>query len=253
MENSLMSKTRGSRRALLAMLVAALMVAGCMPVDHGGGRETRSSTVRTDEPSRDTTAAARSSVVKVRGVAPKCGAQRDRTGFVVAPHRVMTVAHGVAGAESVSVELGGTEHKAQVMSFDPSANVAILDVAELDATPLTFAESPAANGADARLLVDRDGSVAAAPVQIRETIELEGPDIYRSAIARREVYTFSGTVKSGDAGSPLIGLDGRVLGMAFGASIDDDDFGFALTAKEIASHIETAARDRPVGTGRCVS
>ena len=50
-------------------------------------------------------AATRPSVLKIRGVATSCQKVLEGSGFVVAPNRVMSNAHVVAGSESVTVEV----------------------------------------------------------------------------------------------------------------------------------------------------
>src|SRR5207248_5846571 len=49
---------------------------------------------------------AHTSVVKVRGRAPSCSRALEGTGFVVAPHRVLTNAHVVAGTDRTAIEIG---------------------------------------------------------------------------------------------------------------------------------------------------
>ena len=51
------------------------------------------------------------------------------------------------------------------------------------------------------------------------------------------------------SGGPLINLGGEVLGLAFGAAIDDSDTGFVLTAREIASQLADLSNTVPVATG----
>ena len=53
----------------------------------------------------------------------------------------------------------------------------------------------------------------------------------------REVYTIRGTVRQGNSGGPLIDKDGKVLGVVFGAAVDDADTGFVLTANEVAKQM----------------
>ena len=48
------------------------------------------------------------------------------------------------------------------------------------------------------------GPFVANPARIREVIELNGPDIYRTTTVTREVYTIRGEVGQGDSGGPLI-------------------------------------------------
>jgi S1-C subfamily serine protease len=248
------------------LLVAATAIAGCGIVDRA--RDVVTSALHTSAPvpivpvdapdanlvNSPTVAAAKSSVVKIHGVAPGCQKVLEGSGFVVAPNRVMTAAHVVAGTDSVSVEVDGNTYIAQVVSYDPDANVSLLDVPDLTARPLTFAESPATSGADAVMMgYPVGGPFGATPARVREVIELTRPDIYRTTTVTREVYVTRGTVKQGASGGPLIDLDGRVLGVVFGAAVNDTDTGFALTADEVAPQMAKAGNTVPVATGRCVS
>ena len=130
--------------------------------------------------------------------------------------------------------------------------------------------APAKTGTDALVLgYPGGGDFVATPARIREIIELNGPDIYRTTTVTREVYTIRGTVRQGDSGGPLIDLDGQVLGVVFGAAVDDADTGFVLTANEVrpsdgegrrhptgahrpVHHVEPAARTRGRGTASAV-
>ncbi|MBV9350950.1 MAG: trypsin-like serine protease, partial [Mycobacterium sp.] len=66
-------------------------------------------------------------------------------------------------------------------------------------------------------------------------------------------YTVRATVEQGNSGGPLVDLNGRVLGVVFGAAVDDNDTGFVLTAKEVSSQLAKIGDTQPVGTGVCVS
>ena len=98
------------------------------------------------------------------------------------------------------------------------------------------------------------GQFVANPARIREVIELSGPDIYRTTTVTREVYVISGKVGQGDSGGPLIDLNSQVLGISFGAAVDDPDTGFVLTAKQVyAQMLSVDADSPPVATGACVT
>jgi S1-C subfamily serine protease len=62
-----------------------------------------------------------------------------------------------------------------------------------------------------------------------------------------------GTVRQGDSGGPLIDLNGHVLGVVFGAAVDDPETGFVLTAAEVARQMERVGNTVPVATGPCIS
>src|SRR6185503_8854319 len=118
-------------------------------------------------------AATRPSVVKIRGVAPSCQKVLEGSGFVVAPNRVMSNAHVVAGSDSVTVEADGQTYDAGVVSYDPQEDISILDVPDLPAAPLTFDDAPAATGTDGIVMgYPGGGDFAATPARVRETIEL---------------------------------------------------------------------------------
>ncbi|MUL84178.1 MULTISPECIES: acid resistance serine protease MarP [unclassified Mycolicibacterium] len=196
----------------------------------------------------------RASVVKIRGVAPSCQKVLEGSGFVVAPNRVMSNAHVVAGADSVTVEVDGKTYDAGVVSYDPNADISILDVPNLPVTPLQFAEQPAPKGTDAVVMgYPGGGDFLATPARIREIIELNGPDIYRSTTVTREVYTVRGTVRQGNSGGPMINRAGKVLGVVFGAAVDDADTGFVLTAKEVERQLAQIGNTQRVTTGTCIS
>ncbi|AWT56996.1 acid resistance serine protease MarP [Mycolicibacterium smegmatis] len=199
-------------------------------------------------------AATRPSVVKIRGVAPSCQKVLEGSGFVVAPSRVMSNAHVVAGADSVTVEVDGETYDAHVVSYDPDADISILDVPNLPSAPLAFAADPAPQGTDAVVMgYPGGGDFLATPARVREIIELNGPDIYRTTTVTREVYTVRGTVRQGNSGGPMINRAGKVLGVVFGAAVDDVDTGFVLTAKEVERQLAKIGNTERVATGTCIN
>ena len=58
----------------------------------------------------------------------------------------MSNAHVVAGSDSVTVEVDGQNYDASVVSYDPNADISILDVPDLPSAPLAFAMQPARDG-----------------------------------------------------------------------------------------------------------
>ncbi len=97
------------------------------------------------------------------------------------------------------------------------------------------------------------GDFQATPARVRETIELKGPDIYKSKTVDRDVYTIRGTVRQGNSGGPMIDRQGQVLGVVFGAAVDDAETGFVLTMKEVRRQLGKLGNTQPVGTGVCVT
>ena len=137
---------------------------------------------------------------------------------------VITNAHVVAGSNSVTVQVDDKSYDAKVVSYDPEADISILDAPDLPAAPLKFDMQEAATGTGAVVMgYPGGGEFAATPARIREVIKLNGPDIYHSTTVTREVYTIRGNVRQGNSGGPLIDGSGKVLGVVFGAAVDDAD------------------------------
>jgi S1-C subfamily serine protease len=200
------------------------------------------------------------SVVKVRGRAPSCQRQLEGTGFVVGPQRVMTNAHVVAGTTQTTVEVparGGRTRtlNASVVSYDPEVDVAVLSVPDLTAEPLQFAAQAARAGDDAIVLgYPLDGPYTATAAKVRDRIQLRGPDIYDAGTVTRDVYTVRAVVRSGNSGGPMIAPDGQVLGVVFGAALDDSETGFVLTAAQVAAALDAApGLSRRADTGSCAA
>ncbi len=193
------------------------------------------------------------SVVKIVGDAPSCSRRIEGSGFVFAPHHVMTNAHVVAGTRSVMVEQNGHRVGATVVTYDSQRDLAVLYVPDLSAPVLPFVPDPAANGVNSIVLgYPLDGPYTASPARVRDHREIRGPNIYNSGTVIRQVYTIRSQVRSGNSGGPLVSSDGKVYGVIFAAAADDPQTGFALTAKEAAPVVDEGANARSgVGTGSC--
>ncbi|HJC27920.1 MAG TPA: MarP family serine protease [Candidatus Dietzia intestinipullorum] len=194
------------------------------------------------------------SVLKIIGRAESCSRALEGTGFVAAPELVMTNAHVVAGTGSVTVTVGGEEVDAEVVTYDPGVDIAVLRVPGLEAPALPFADERARTGDDAIVVgYPGNGPYRPDPARIRERVTLRGPDIYREATVEREVYILRGTVREGNSGGPLITPDGRVTGVVFGAAMDAPDTGYALTVEQVMPQLQAAVDSYgPVSTGSCV-
>ena len=198
--------------------------------------------------------AASESVALVVGRAAACGHILEGTAFVVAPERVMTNAHVVAGVQAPSVGMPGEPPlEAQVVYFDPWVDVAVLAVPGLTRPPLQF-RSDATAGADAVVVgFPNSGPLTGEPARVRSTQVLVGRDIYGEDRVEREVLSLRGDVEPGNSGGPLLADDGRVYGVIFAASLTDPDTGYALSPAAVAPALAAAATSNPVDTGPCLS
>jgi S1-C subfamily serine protease len=194
------------------------------------------------------------SVFKIYGQAPECGRSIEGSGFVYAPHRILTNAHVVAGTKQVSVQVNAhSDIPATVVLFDPSRDVAVLDVPDLSARTLKFSATDAKTGDPALVLgYPENGPFTVRSARVRSKTKVGGTDIYGRNSVRRDIYSVRAIVRSGNSGGPLLADDGTVLGMVFATAIDSPDTGFALADDEVAAD---AARgrtlDTTVATGAC--
>ncbi|MET7715285.1 MarP family serine protease [Streptomyces sp. NPDC005407] len=185
-------------------------------------------------------ARAQRSIVKVVGTAQSCGKVLEGTGFVFSDRRVMTNAHVVGGVDEPTVQIGGEGrlYDAKVVLYDWQRDIAVLDVPDLRARPLQFADSDARSGNSAIVAgFPENGSYDVRSARVRGRINANGPDIYRRGTVQRDVYSLFTTVRQGNSGGPLLTPDGRVYGVIFARSLDDPDTGYALTVDEIRDDI----------------
>jgi S1-C subfamily serine protease len=217
--------------------------------------------VEVDEPDPGTgrtaeVRAALDGVVKVVGRADACNAQLEGSGVVVAEGRVLTNAHVVAGTSRVVVQgAGGDPVVASVVFLDPDTDVAVLDVAELPAAPLAFAEEPPVLGDEAVIAgYPNGGGLDTSSARVRSTSRLLGLDIYGQEEVLRTVIAVRGDVQPGNSGGPLLDPQGQVLGLIFASSLTDLETGYALTPAELDEARAVASSDAvtPVPTGSCV-
>ena len=183
---------------------------------------------------------AQNSIVKVMGTAQSCGKVLEGTGFVFGNRRVMTNAHVVGGVDEPTVQIGGEGRKydATVVLYDWERDIAVLDVPNLNAPALQFTSTDATSGDDAIVAgFPQNGSYNVQPARVRGRITANGPDIYHRGTVRRDVYSLYATVRQGNSGGPLLTPDGRVYGVVFAKSLDNDDTGYALTADEVREDI----------------
>ncbi|MDO4685091.1 MAG: MarP family serine protease [Corynebacterium sp.] len=197
----------------------------------------------------------RPSVIHVMSDATQCSRRLMGSGFVAADDYVITNAHVVAGADTVRLDTVIGVRTAEVVFFDPAEDIAVLHSPDLGLKPLNWSAKPADTGQDSIVMgFPESGPFEAAPARVREEITVNGPDIYASGMTQRQAYTVRGSIRQGNSGGPMVDLQGDVLGVVFGAAIDDTDTGYVLTATEVQNKIGPIQNLlSPVDTQSCVA
>ena len=194
--------------------------------------------------------AARSSVVLVAG--PACDRILQGTGFVVEDDLVLTNAHVIAGS-SPRVEWEGQVFDAVPVLFNDNLDAAVLRVEGLDAAPLDLLAEEVARGTGGAVVGYPHGRYTELRAAVRRVLDAVGRDIYSEDEAHRRIYELQTTVKPGNSGGPFVLPGGKVAGLIFGASVTNEDLGYAITSPRLIPLVDRAeARTDEVGTGRCV-
>lgn len=195
-------------------------------------------------------------IVKVTGVAEDCSRGQEGTGFVVAPQRVVTNAHVVAGVSQPLVQVTGQGERleGEVVLFDAARDLAVIEVPSLDAAPLPLGTDLGAGDPAAVAGFPLDGPYQSSPARVRQVLDARGEDIYGRPGVVREVYSLFANVEPGNSGGPLLDPSGAVVGVIFAKSLDDENTGYALTLAESAPVLQAAASaSDPVPVGPCAS
>jgi S1-C subfamily serine protease len=177
-----------------------------------------------------------------------CGAVDGRgSGLVVAPGRVLTAAHVVAGSNHVQVTTSSGTTTAVVTMFDPFNDVAVLAI-----NPL-FAPAIPIGTADANdrgvVVVYRDGKPVNVPVRIVDDVTIRSEDIYLDTIHDRPGYELEAVIVPGDSGGVVV-VDHRAVAVVWARSRRSDTRAWSVDALVAADRLVSSD---PVDTGECTN
>ena len=219
---------------------------------------TTPSELPTDAQVQAAVAIAKPSTVRITGLA--CGYLVSGSGFVAAPVLVVTNAHVVAGEARTGVTDAAGWHAATTVRYDPSLDIAVLQVPGLNDPVLPMAGGTVGRGTIAAALgYPGGGAFTSSPAVVSATFRAVGLDIYGTSLVTREVYELGASVLPGDSGGPLVAAGdssvaaGTVVGVVFSRSTTDPGVGYALTTPAVVEDVRAAeASSAPVSTGACV-
>jgi S1-C subfamily serine protease len=158
---------------------------------------------------------------------------------------VLTNAHVVEGAKSVTVQLGnGSEQNAQVVGTDPSSDVALLKVDNTEgASPLPLGDSSKVQVGDPVVAIGNpfalDRTVTSGIVSALQR-QIQAPNGFSIS----DVIQTDAAINPGNSGGPLIDGAGQVIGINSqieSQSGGNEGVGFAVpikTAAQVVSQLE---------------
>ncbi|GAA1837978.1 MarP family serine protease [Agromyces salentinus] len=195
-------------------------------------------------------AAAAASVVRITGTAFECGTSMSGSGFVIAPDRIVTNAHVVAGVDEPVVETpGDIARSGRIVAFDAGLDLAVIAVDGLDATALPVTEP--ATGDEVAVA----GYPFGGPLDLRPgSVMSIGPVTFLEGggSSTRDVMTLAADVDHGNSGGPVLTGDGAVGGVVFAKSETVANVGFAIPVATLTAFAgDAGSLDRAVDSGRC--
>lgn len=193
------------------------------------------------------------SVARISGIAYACGTSSTGSGFVVAPDRLVTNAHVVAGVDRPVVELpGGAVREGRVVYYDPVDDLAVIAVDDLAADPLDIAPTLSVGDRAVVQGYPYGGPFTSGSAGVISVSTARVPDSYGRGAAEREVYSLAAVVRPGNSGGPLLTTDGDVAGVIFARDDTAEDVGYAMTSAELLP-VAAQAPDlgAAVSTGQC--
>ena len=162
---------------------------------------------------------------------------------------ILTNAHVVEGAKSVTVQLGsGSEQNAQVVGSDPSSDIALLKVDNTEgASPLPLGDSARVQVGDPVVAIGNpfalDRTVTSGIVSALQR-QIQAPNGFSIS----DVIQTDAAINPGNSGGPLINGDGQVIGI--NSQIESQSggnvgIGFAVpikTAADVVSQLENGGQ-----------
>ncbi len=167
-------------------------------------------------------------------------------GLMVAPGKVATVAHVVAGANDIEVRGARGASEATVVYFDPILDVAVLKVDPEIATSIPIGD--ASPGDQGSVIVYRDDAPIELPAGVQRLVNIRTADIYGEGKHVRPGYELTLDIRAGDSGAVVV-IDDEAVALVWATSRQAEARAWAMRTSLIADHL---AADTPVDNGECV-
>jgi len=159
------------------------------------------------------------------------------SGVLISPDgKILTAAHVVQTADAIEVEfLTGETLRARVLSSEPSADVALLQLEKAPRAPFV-----AKIGDSDAVEIGAPVFVVGAPLGASHTLTVgyisarRKPNATLSGMSRAEFFQTDAAINQGNSGGPLFNMQGEVIGIVshiLSHSGGSEGLGFAVTSK----------------------
>jgi serine protease Do len=156
--------------------------------------------------------------------------------LISADGKILTAAHVVQTADAIEVQLlTGETLRAKVLSSEPTADVALLQLEKPPKTPFVakIGDSDAVEVGDSVFVVG-------APLGVSHTLTVgyvsarRRPNATLSSMSRAEFFQTDAAINQGNSGGPMFNMQGEVIGIVsyiLSHSGGSEGLGFAVTSK----------------------
>jgi hypothetical protein len=201
----------------------------------------------TNTPTPTTVSAVKPIDAAVQVAARGCNSiETHGAGMMVAPGKIATVAHVVAGAKTVEVRGAHGTAPATVVYFDPILDVAVLDVDPDVATSIPI--GTASPGDEGSVVVYRDDAPVELTAGVQRLVNIRTADIYGEGKHVRPGYELTLDIRAGDSGAVVV-IHDKAVALVWATSRQTEARAWAMRTSLIAGHL---AADAPVDNGECV-
>jgi S1-C subfamily serine protease len=172
------------------------------------------------------------------------------SGVALGDDLVATVAHVVAGADSVSIDDGhGHSFRAEIAAIDAKRDAAVLRVSGLDRPTLHLRAMR--NGERGSFFAFGGPHPTLAAFTVVQAVGISSEDIYRQGEHLRPGYQLEATVVAGDSGAGLLAQDGTLGGLVWATSRSADNQAWAVGVG-VVSDLLRSMTARPAAPVPCV-
>jgi hypothetical protein len=152
-------------------------------------------------------------------------------GTIISPGLILTAAHTLAGADSITVDHHRRTLGANIVAFDPTMDLALLTIDDrsLASVPLTTnpPTTQTAPGTTGTAVVRRDDRLVSLPVTIARRVTITTEDMYGNGEVVRPGYELTADIEPGDSGA-LIVIDGAGVAVIWSRSRRTDERAWAI-------------------------
>jgi S1-C subfamily serine protease len=159
--------------------------------------------------------------------------------MVVGPELAVTVAHGVAQADSIEVHWGDARLPARVVAYSSRTDLALVAAPGLEADPVAFGAPK--TGSEVRMV----GGLAsgALPLVVEGTPTIRIEEVLGTDRVEREGVELAGEAADGDSGAGLFDRGDALVGLVFAVSDDGSGEVWATASSEIIALMAETERD----------